>query len=70
MNNPEILTPAAKTAYIEAFNRCYPSHTVSIQPARVKRHETPRYNVVINDSAGDRSMTAQEIAEATKAFNV
>ena len=52
--------------YIDAFERCYPGGRVQVKPTRVKGDPDMHYWVSIDGSKGDRPLTWQDMAEATR----
>lgn len=51
-------------AYREAFLKCYPQKTLDFQKARNGCHW-----VIINGDRGERPLTPEDMAEATRMFN-
>lgn len=52
--------------YIQAFERCYPGGRVQVRTVRIKGDPDPHYNVYIDGNKGDRPLTWQEMAAATR----
>lgn len=59
---------ATLNAYRDAFQRCYPTYTVTFGKTK-SRDGGAQYNVILNGDKGNRPMTLTEISEATAALS-
>lgn len=54
--------------YREAFNRCYPQHSIDFKKTKVKGGGIA-YWIVINGDRGEAPLTIEAMQEAIQSFN-
>lgn len=56
------------TEYKESFKSAYPHHEVRVKPKK-QRDGTVKYAVIINQEAGDITLSESDMRYATRLFN-
>lgn len=53
--------------YVAAFNRCYPHKMVELKPTKIRGEV--RFRVVIDQDAGDLTLSENDLRDAVRMFN-
>ncbi len=54
-------------AYIQAFGRCYPHHSLKVKPKKMRGEL--KFAVVINEDRGDLLLSEEDLRSSTRDFN-
>lgn len=57
--------PDVFSAYATAFQRCYPTYTVTFERAKKTQDGRAQFHVVLNGDKGNLPMTMDDLREAT-----
>lgn len=61
--------PDVLAAYAAAFQRCYPTYTVTFERAKKTQDGRAQFHVVLNGDKGNMPLTLDDMIEATANFN-